>query len=852
MGRRYSCRTGSQGWRSIAARSLAASLLVAFAALTLATGAPARRVSGAASSPLLLVTDVAAADHFGPYLGEILRAEGLPTFATADVATLGAMALSSYSIVLLGPVAALSAGQAAALTAYVQGGGSLIAMRPPPSLAPLFGVAPAGGTTDEGYAAIAPNGLGSGFNTTPLQVHARADNYSLTGATPVAMLYTSAATATAYPAVTLADAGRGRAMLWAYDLAQSVVFTRQGSPDRVGEHDGYSGYRTTDLFAGYVDLNDVPIPQADEQQRLLAKAILALAPAPMPHLWYFPQNAGTVLVLTGDAHGTSAASITSELSTVQTYGGHITLYLAQAGQPAASDVAAWKQAGHGVGIHPYASPSPPTSTGCGTGDGNGIGAGIANDQSWFQSRFGTNPSTTVRIHDFSWQCWSDAAATEGAAGLQMDTGVYPWGAWLKKGDGSWAHGYINGSGLPMQMVDATGHLISVYQQATALVDEQLVGGIGVSQENLTSAGAVAVSRQLIDAGLTGGNYAAITAQFQVDYFAYDEVEAWAIGTMAYAQSRGVPILSADDWLRFTKARASAALGTPAWDGSHLSFTVAVPSGPDALPLMLPLTSTGGRLASLTVDGSSVAYQTRTVKGAESAVLSIPPGSHAVVAAYAAATPALSGVAPTQGPIAGGTPVTIAGAHFDPLATVTFGGVGAASVQVGASGTSIAAVAPAHAAGAVDVAVTNPGGRTATLLSAFTYVPPPMIAAMSPQSGGVAGGGQVTITGTGFRPGAGATFGGVAAAVMAVTADGTRLAVTAPPHAAGTVDVAVTNPDGQRSAVPGAYTYGTVSPLPNQAPGAPAGNAPAPNGLPQPRASGGSPGPEIPNPAPAVR
>src|SRR5262249_51798584 len=152
---------------------------------------------------------------------------------------------------------------------------------------------------------------------------------------------------------TLVSAGQGQALLWTYDLAQSVVYTRQSKPSYVGEHDGVSGYRTTDLYAGYADLNDVPIPQADEQQRLFAKAILSLNPTPLPHVWYFPQNAGTVLVLTGDAHANPTSYFTNELNSIQKYGGHITFYLSQAGQPAASDVAAWKQAGHGVGIHPY-------------------------------------------------------------------------------------------------------------------------------------------------------------------------------------------------------------------------------------------------------------------------------------------------------------------------------------------------------------------------------------------------------------------------------------------------------------------------------------------------------------------
>jgi hypothetical protein len=823
--------------------SLLASLI--FAANTTP---PSLRAAGI-GTPLLVVTDAAnAADPFGPYLGEILRTEGFTTFQTADVSALPTMQLADIGIILLGSTATLSAGHVTALTNYVQNGGRLIAMRPPAALASLFGVTPVGSTTVEPYMKMAGIGLSTGFNTTPLQVHPAADNYTLAGATAVAALYSSFANATAYAAVTSRLVGQGQAMLWAYDLAQSVVYTRQSNPSRASEHDGVPGYRTTDLFAGYADLNDVPLPQADEQQRLLAKAIETMSPIPLPRLWYFPRNAGAVLVLTGDAHANPTSYFTNELNSVQKYGGHISFDLAQAGTPSASDVAAWKAAGHGVGIHPYVQTFPQPSP-CADA---GLQQGISDALSWFQGQFGVTASPTLRIHDFAWQCWSDAAAIEAAAGLQMDTSFYTWGPWLQKPDGTWAHGYLNGSGLPMQMSDATGNLIPIYQQTTALIDEQLIAGVASNQEHLTGAEAVAVSKQLLDASLSGGNYAAVTTQFQVDDYASSDVTAWAEGTMAYAQSQGVPLWSAEDWLRFTKARANTTFGTPSWDGSHLGFTLSVPSGPDTVPLMVPLITAGGRLSGLTVDGSSATYQTRTVKGVANAVASVPPGSHSVVATYAAVMPSVTAVTPATGPTAGGTTVTISGANFDPLGTVTFGGVNGTNLQVNANGTSLTVVSPSHAAAAVDVAVSNPGDRTATMHNAFTYVPPPTITAISPQSGSTAGGGTATITGTGFQPGASVTVGGSGATGVTVSADGTRITMILPPHGAGSADVVVTNPDGQRGTMPAAYTYGAVAPLPNPTQATPAGTSTPPSGLPPPRPASGQAGGGTPNPVPAHR
>ena len=82
-------------------------------------------------------------------------------------------------------------------------------------------------------------------------------------------------------------------------------------------------------------------------------------------------------------------------------------------------------------------------------------------------------------------------------------------------------------------------------------------------------------------------------------------------------------------------------------------------------------------------------------------------------------PTVAGVSPNTGPTAGGASVTITGANFASGATVTFGGTAALSVTV-ANATSITASTPAHAAGAVSVAVTNPDGQSGALANGFTY------------------------------------------------------------------------------------------------------------------------------------
>jgi IPT/TIG domain-containing protein len=178
-------------------------------------------------------------------------------------------------------------------------------------------------------------------------------------------------------------------------------------------------------------------------------------------------------------------------------------------------------------------------------------------------------------------------------------------------------------------------------------------------------------------------------------------------------------------------------------------------------------------------------------------------------------PTVSLIAPTSGPTAGGTPLAITGTGFLPGATVSLGGTAATGVVV-ASATSITATSPSHAAGAVDVVVTNTDGQTGTLSSGYTYTganPAPTVTLIAPNTGSTAGGTRVTITGTGFLPNATVTLGGTAATGVVVVSP-TSITATTPAHAAGAVDVVVTNTDGQSSLpLTNGYTYTVPNPAP---------------------------------------
>ena len=87
-------------------------------------------------------------------------------------------------------------------------------------------------------------------------------------------------------------------------------------------------------------------------------------------------------------------------------------------------------------------------------------------------------------------------------------------------------------------------------------------------------------------------------------------------------------------------------------------------------------------------------------------------------------PTVTSVSPNNGPVAGGTAVTITGTNFATGATVTFGSTAATSVVV-VSSTTITAKTPAGSAGAVTVTVTV-SGQSGSLANGFTYVVAPTV------------------------------------------------------------------------------------------------------------------------------
>jgi len=278
--------------------------------------------------------------------------------------------------------------------------------------------------------------------------------------------------------------------------------------------------------------------------------------------------------------------------------------------------------------------------------------------------------------------------------------------------------------------------------------------------------------------------------------------------------------------------------------SRPSFTIGTPPPPPTVSTIVPssgstaggtaVTITGTNLSSTTaVTFGGTAATSFTVSSATQVAATTPAHAAGVVDVvvttsggtststggftFVAPAPTIASVAPGSGSTLGGTTVAITGTNLSGATVATFGGTAVTSLTL-ISAAQVRVTTPAHAAGAVDVAVTTPGG-TATKTAGFSYlVPTPTIASVSPTSGSTLGGTVVTITGTNLTGASAVTFGGAAAASFTVDST-TQVTATTPAHAAGAVNVVVTTPGGAATRT-GGFTYVSLVPtISTVAPGA---------------------------------
>jgi hypothetical protein len=106
--------------------------------------------------------------------------------------------------------------------------------------------------------------------------------------------------------------------------------------------------------------------------------------------------------------------------------------------------------------------------------------------------------------------------------------------------------------------------------------------------------------------------------------------------------------------------------------------------------------------------------------------------------------------------------------------------------------------------AFDAAGFNDGNNGDVMVTTLAFAPP-VVAGVSPQSGLLSGGEGLTISGTGFSPGAAVLIGTSPCGSITVVSS-TAITCTTPAKTAGTYGITITNVDGQFGTLADAYNY----------------------------------------------
>jgi alpha-tubulin suppressor-like RCC1 family protein len=168
---------------------------------------------------------------------------------------------------------------------------------------------------------------------------------------------------------------------------------------------------------------------------------------------------------------------------------------------------------------------------------------------------------------------------------------------------------------------------------------------------------------------------------------------------------------------------------------------------------------------------------------------------------------VTGISPNNGPLVGGTAVTITGTNFP--ATVDSVRVGTARLGslVRVSAAQLTGSTPAGTPGAVNVVVYTTSAGKSTCTGCFTYNPALTVTGVSPDNGPLAGGTAVTITGTDFPATVDSVRVGSGQLGNLVRVSGTQLTGTTPAGSAtGIVDVAVYTTSAGSGTCTGCFTY----------------------------------------------
>ncbi len=199
-----------------------------------------------------------------------------------------------------------------------------------------------------------------------------------------------------------------------------------------------------------------------------------------------------------------------------------------------------------------------------------------------------------RTHCIAWSDWATQPEVEKNHGVRLDVNYYYWPpGWVQD-----RPGMFTGSGMPMRFAKLDGTMIDCYQATSQMTDES-----GQSYPATINA--------LLDRAIgPEGYFGVFTANMHTDFFP----SAGSDAIVASALARDVPVVSGRQMLEWLDGRNGSSFGDMAWNGSVLSFEIAVGGGANRLRAMLPNSATVGQLTGVTRDAILVPLTVRDRQG----------------------------------------------------------------------------------------------------------------------------------------------------------------------------------------------------------------------------------------------
>ncbi len=550
------------------------------------------------------------------YVAEILKSWGLVLFEAVQPAVVARLDASDVPVV----VCPVSEGvDEDALIGYARRGGTVVCFLPGGGLARAAGLAREGEqearlrlrVTEAPAAGLAGEGL---------PVVGRAGVYR-PGADVRVLAYLC------HPGryrgedvgITVAPVGRGRMVVFAFDLALCVLLLRQGDPGRAEVIPPGDGCARASHMAADIGPGDSGwVPFADLLSRLFVDVLRKRLPGPAPLISHLPGTAPGMLLYSGDEDYADVAATDDELDYVRAAGGRMSLYIIpNHTRSTRADVQRYT-AHHDVGPHPNLRPL----------DGRPVAERLLEFERqvrMFEALFGT-PARSVRNHCLAWAGYMDLAEVQERLGVRMDAN-YCCSAYMRNRD--FVPYASFGAAMPMRFCRPDGRLIEVFQQHTHLSDDGWFGPAEYSLKFSTQQFEVVLSRIFSD----------IQTRFHMPYGVIIHPGNWAKfsrgqgeALLRQAAERDMPVWSYDRWLAFWEARDTWRFRRVRWDGRELRFAAEGERPCEGLCFALPETYAGASLTDVRLDGEGQDWQRVSRYGETLGLVSVPAGSAVEVSA----------------------------------------------------------------------------------------------------------------------------------------------------------------------------------------------------------------------------